>query len=111
MSTTPKVGGDASAVSTLRPRPECMSEFLPLWNKRIAHITAADAARTRAEALRPEADAVSAAALRGEVPLHVATQMVAKLQEEIDAAALHDAEAVACGEAMRALQYEPTTTA
>ena len=82
--------GDSAKVSTLRPRPEAMADFLPLWNKRIAHIEAADAARARMSVLRAEG---------------VATPD--RLKELEDVVQTHVAEIATLTSQMAALQYNP----
>ena len=83
------MSGDVAAVKTLRPRPEAMQEFLPLWHKRNAHIEAASAARNRMEVLMKE-DKVDPD----------------RIKELFDVAATHDVEADKCTEAMKPLQTE-----
>lgn len=83
--------GDNASVSTLRPKPESMAEFLPLWNKRIAHIEAADTTRARLAVLVEEGNGAPD-----------------RLQELRDVIATHKAEIKTLTEQMAALQYSPT---
>jgi hypothetical protein len=78
--------GDSASVSVDRPHASRMGEFLPLWNKRNAHIEARDQARTRREVLAAEGNADPD-----------------RLKELDDVAATHDAEAQACTAAMKPL--------
>lgn len=107
MSTKP--AGASATANVLRPRPDAMGDYLPLWNARNAHIVARDNADAAIYAMRPELDSAQAATLRGEMPPHQAQALAAKLQEQIDVRVLHDAEATSLTEQMQALQYDPTT--
>lgn len=78
-------------VEHLRPIPEKMAEFLPLWHARNAHIEAADAARAKLQALDPDAD----------------EQRIAEMG---DAIAAHEAEIQRLTAQMRPLQHEASET-
>lgn len=98
--------GDSAAVSTLRPSPDKMAEFLPLWNKRNAHIEAADKARAQLAELRVEADAIAASVADGSVPRERGYQYADRIRELADVAQLHEAEAQSLTAQMQPLQYQ-----
>lgn len=83
--------GASAAASVLAPLPERMSDFLPLWHKRNAHIEARDAALSRRETEMLADGGVSPG----------------RLLELADIAATHEAEVAAITAQMAALQYQP----
>lgn len=85
MSQKPPAG-DSAGASITRPHPSRMGEFLPLWNKRNAHIEAASAARARRTVLAAEEGTPAE-----------------RLQELDDIAAMHDSEVNACTAQMEPL--------
>lgn len=98
--------GDSAAVSNRRPRPECMADFLPLWNARNAHIEGAALAQAKLDTLRKDADGVAASIAEGKLSREFGAQFADRIRELSDTAEIHLAEAAKLTEQMQPLTFD-----
>lgn len=92
-------------VEHLRPIPEKMAEFMPLWNARNAHMAAADAAREKIEEHRAAEPKVSDGATQAQWDV-----WAGRMQELIDSARGHEMASQELTAQMRPLQHEASET-